>query len=48
MTLLEINDEYGIAKSTLKRVQRRMTELGLYGITVKNYNIHLSKKAVEG
>ena len=33
---------------SLKRVQRRMTELGLYAITVKKYKPHSSKKVAEG
>ena len=31
-------------KVSLKRVQRRMTELGLYAITVKKYKPYSSKK----
>ena len=33
---------------SLKRVQRRMTELGLCAITVKKYKPHSSKKVAEG
>ena len=33
---------------SLKRVQRKMTELGLSAITVKKYKPHLNKKVVEG
>ncbi|WP_347708041.1 IS3 family transposase [Clostridium sp. D43t1_170807_H7] len=33
---------------SLKRVQRRMTELGLCATTVKKYKPHSSKKVVEG
>ncbi len=33
---------------SLKRVQRRMSELGLYAITVKKYKPHSSKKVAEG
>ena len=32
---------------SLKRIQRRMTELGLCAITVKKYKPNLSKKVVE-
>ncbi|MDU4802385.1 IS3 family transposase [Clostridium butyricum] len=35
-------------KVSLKRVQRRMTELGLCAITVKKYKPHSSKKVAEG
>ena len=31
----------------MKRIQRRMTELGLCAITVKKYKPNLSKKVVE-
>ncbi|MDR5588391.1 hypothetical protein RGC78_13020, partial [Clostridium sp. 5N-1] len=34
-------------KVSLKRVQRRMTELSLCAITVKKYKPHSSKKVVE-
>ena len=34
-------------KASLKRVQRRMTELGLYAITVKKYKPHSSKRVKE-
>ena len=33
---------------SLKRVQRRMTELGLCAVTVKKYKPHSSKKVAEG
>ena len=33
---------------SLKRVQRRMTELGLCAITVKKYRPHSNKKVAEG
>ncbi|WP_407717507.1 IS3 family transposase [Inconstantimicrobium porci] len=33
---------------SLKRVQRRMTELGLCAITVKKYKPHSNKKVAEG
>ena len=33
---------------SIKRVQRRMTELGLCAITVKKYNHHSNKKVAEG
>ncbi|WP_353505396.1 IS3 family transposase [Clostridium sp. Marseille-Q2269] len=35
-------------KVSLKRVQRRMTELGLCAITVKKYKPHSTKKVAEG
>ena len=35
-------------KVSLKRVQRRMTELGLCAITVKKYKPHSSKEVAEG
>ena len=34
--------------SSLKRVQRKMTELGLCAVTVKKYKPHSNKKVVEG
>ena len=33
---------------SLKRVQRRMTELGLCAVTVKKYKPHSNKKVAEG
>ena len=33
---------------SLKRVQRKMTELGLCAITVKKYRPHSNKKVIEG
>ena len=33
---------------SLKRVQRRMTELGLCAVTVKKYKPHSNKKVIEG
>ena len=35
-------------KASLKRVQRRMKELGLCAITIKKYKPHSSKKISEG
>ena len=34
--------------SSLKRVQRKMTELGLCAVTVKKYKPHSNKKVIEG
>lgn len=33
---------------SLKRVQRKMSELGLCAVTVKKYKPHSSKKVIEG
>lgn len=37
-----------VQKLSLKRVQRRMAELGLCAITVKKYKPYSSKKVAEG
>lgn len=38
----------GAFNVSIKRVQRKITELGLCAITVKKYKLHSSKKVVEG